>query len=195
MRERKFYDGVIDITHPDNKNKVIELVKRVVCKFYNQDVSVINSKRRDLYIIKCKYTFIYLIIKNFTISKVEIGRMLGYNHATVIHAWKKINDLLEVDKQIRAEMKLIENILLEQSEILSDDGNVNNDFYYINMNEMLSVKTNGGKAILFVGYEREEVEMLKKQGIVPDVPVHRHNNTKMFILQNKAKHENNKDTV
>ncbi len=87
-----------------------EMIKQHVAKFFNIDVSLLDTKRRKRQIVMARQVAMYLA-KKFTKAPLEqIGREIGNkDHATVIYSLKVVNDLMDTDKKFRKFVDEIEN--------------------------------------------------------------------------------------
>lgn len=93
----------------ENKPITIETIVSKVCKFYNLDESVIHTKTRKREIVQARQIAMFLTKKHTDISASKIGHLIGNrDHATVLHACKIMKDLLETDKEFKADIEQIE---------------------------------------------------------------------------------------
>ncbi len=80
-------------------------VKSIVCKYYNISIEEIDFKTRKREIVKARQIAMYFCKALTKTSLATIGHLIGKkDHATVIHACKTVNDLLETDNTFRAEL-------------------------------------------------------------------------------------------
>lgn len=96
-----------------NHNSInIEKIQKTVAEFFSIKVSELNSNSRSRNFVRPRQLAMYLS-RNLTSKNLpEIGREFGgKNHATVIHAIKKIGELTTVDQELNNQIKLIENKL------------------------------------------------------------------------------------
>ena len=93
----------------ESKPLTIEEIVDKVCEHYKLDVSVLNSKSRKREVVQVRQIAMFLVKKHTEISTSKIGHFIGNrDHATVLHACKIVKDLVEVDKDIKAEIEEIE---------------------------------------------------------------------------------------
>ena len=93
----------------ENKPITIEEIIAKVCEHYKMDESVLHTKSRKREIVQVRQVAMFLAKKHTDISTSKIGHLIGNrDHATVLHACKIMKDLVEVDKEIRADIKEIE---------------------------------------------------------------------------------------
>ena len=93
----------------ENKPITIEEIIAKVCEHYKMDESVLHTKSRKREIVQVRQVAMFLAKKHTDISTSKIGHLIGNrDHATVLHACKIVNDLVEVDKEIKADIEDIE---------------------------------------------------------------------------------------
>lgn len=91
-----------------------------VCKFYHLDKSVIFKKTRKRHICFARQVFFHFCRKYTPFSFENIGLMAtdngteeNYNHATVLHADKKVKGLLDVDRKFKKEYMELDKRLVD----------------------------------------------------------------------------------
>ena len=93
----------------ENKPITIEEIIAKVCEHYKMDESVLHTKSRKREIVQVRQVAMFLAKKHTDISTSKIGHLIGNrDHATVLHACKIVKDLVEVDKEIKADIENIE---------------------------------------------------------------------------------------
>ena len=94
----------------ENKPITIEEIITKVCEHYRMDESVLHTKSRKREIVQVRQVAMYLAKKHTDTSTSKIGYLIGKRDpATVIHACKIMKDLVEVDKDMKAEIEEIES--------------------------------------------------------------------------------------
>ncbi len=80
----------------------IDYIQKIVCDYFNLPVEAINSKTRKREIVQARQMAMFFSKKHTKNSLAAIGVHCGNkDHATVLHAIKTINNLMETDKQFR----------------------------------------------------------------------------------------------
>ena len=93
----------------ESKPITIESIISKVCEHYNIDESAIHTKTRKREIVQVRQIAMFLAKKHTDNSASKIGQLIGKrDHATVLHACKTVKDLIEVDKNFKAEIEEIE---------------------------------------------------------------------------------------
>jgi len=93
----------------ENKPLTIETIVSKVCEHYKVDESVLHTKTRKREVVQVRQVAMFLAKKHTEHSASKIGHLIGNrDHATVLHACKIVKDLVEVDKDAKAEIEKIE---------------------------------------------------------------------------------------
>ncbi|HPT03591.1 MAG TPA: chromosomal replication initiator protein DnaA [Bacteroidales bacterium] len=80
----------------------IDYIQKIVCDFFDIPVDLINSNTRKREIVQARQLSMYFSKKHTKASLQAIGIHCGNkDHATVLHACRTVNNLLETDKQFR----------------------------------------------------------------------------------------------
>jgi chromosomal replication initiator protein len=90
----------------------IDYIQKVVCNYFNIPVDQIQSKTRKREIVQARQVAMFFS-KNLTKSSLAtIGSQIGgKDHATVLHACKTVNNLIDTDKRFRLQIDEIEKKL------------------------------------------------------------------------------------
>ncbi len=90
----------------------IDYIQKVVCGFYNIDSESFQSSTRKREIVQARQVAMFLSKTLTKSSLAAIGAEIGgKDHATVLHAFKTINNLMETDKAFKLQMEEIEKKL------------------------------------------------------------------------------------
>lgn len=80
----------------------IDYIQKVVCDYFNLPLEMINSKTRKREIVQARQLAMFFSKKHTKSSLATIGLHCGNkDHATVLHACRTVNNLLETDKRFR----------------------------------------------------------------------------------------------
>ena len=97
---------------------------------------------------------------------------------------------METDKKTEYDIREMGKVLsMNQDALTLED--ISERYYFINMDECVSLKMPDGRAIVLVGYNMDEASMFvaeNKEALTEVLPVP-HKNTKLFILEKKAEYE------
>lgn len=80
----------------------IDYIQKIVCDYFGLPLEAINSKTRKREIVQARQLAMYFAKKLTKASLATIGLHCGNkDHATVLHACRTVNNLIETDKQFR----------------------------------------------------------------------------------------------
>ena len=86
----------------------IDYIQKVVSDYFQMDVNTLQSKTRKRHIVQARQLAMFFAKKFTKASLASIGSQIGKrDHATVLHAWKTVDNLTTTDKQFR---KYVEDI-------------------------------------------------------------------------------------
>jgi chromosomal replication initiator protein len=87
----------------------IDFIQKIICDYFNIPVDQINSKTRKRDIVQARQLAMFFSKKHTKSSLATIGLHCGNkDHATVLHACRTVNNLIETDKQFRLYVDEIE---------------------------------------------------------------------------------------
>lgn len=86
-----------------NREISIEYIQKVVCEYFSLPLDVINSKTRKREIVQARQLAMFFSKKHTKSSLATIGQHCGNkDHATVLHAVKTVNNLVDTDKKFKS---------------------------------------------------------------------------------------------
>jgi chromosomal replication initiator protein len=90
----------------------IDYIQKVVCNYYNIGLDQLQSKTRKREIVQARQVAMFFSKTLTKSSLATIGSQIGgKDHATVLHACKTVNNLIETDKRFRIQVDEIEKKL------------------------------------------------------------------------------------
>lgn len=93
----------------EEKNISIGDIQQAVCEYYNLEIEDIQTQSRKREVVQARQVAMYLARKYTKNSLASIGAQIGNrNHATVLHACKTVEDLIDIDKNIKKSIDAIE---------------------------------------------------------------------------------------
>ncbi len=105
----KVISRIVNITRKVN---TVEKIRDVVCEYFSLSVDSISTKSRKREVVQARQIAMYLSKQLTKSSLSTIGNTIGQrDHATVLHACKIVNDLMDCDKTFRTSVKEIEEKL------------------------------------------------------------------------------------
>ena len=102
-----------DFINSNNKSINVELIQNLVASHFNLSIQELLSQRRSRSLARPRQIAMYLAKQHTTNSLPDIGRKFSNrDHTTVIHAVKKIDELIKKDNDIK------ENVLELKKKLL-----------------------------------------------------------------------------
>lgn len=96
----------------EKKQLTVQSIQETVCKYFNLELSAIQTNSRKREIVQARQITMFLAKKYTDCSFSHIGKIVGKkDHATVLHACKTIKDQMETNKTFRSSVEEIENLL------------------------------------------------------------------------------------
>jgi len=106
---RRMVEKLVSTT---KKEITIEFIQKVVCDYYKIPLDQMLGKTRKREIVQARQVSMYFSKSLTKSSLATIGsRIGGKDHATVLHACKTVNNLIDTDKQFRNQIHEIEKKL------------------------------------------------------------------------------------
>lgn len=97
---RKIIDKFVIST---TKEVSIDYIQKVVCDYFNIPIEILNSKTRKREIVQARQLAMYFSKEHTKASLATIGLHCGNkDHATVLHAYRTVQNLLETDKTFKS---------------------------------------------------------------------------------------------
>ena len=102
-----------DFINSSNKSISVESIQNIVASYFNLNIQELLSARRSRSLARPRQIAMYLAKQHTTNSLPDIGRKFSNrDHTTVIHAVKKIDELIKKDNEIRESVIEIKKKLL-----------------------------------------------------------------------------------
>ncbi|OFX20706.1 MAG: chromosomal replication initiation protein DnaA [Bacteroidetes bacterium GWA2_31_9b] len=94
------------------KELSVDYIQKVVCDYFNLPTDVLQSKTRKREIVQARQIAMYFSKTLTKSSLASIGSQIGgKDHATVLHACKTVNNLMDTDKRFKGQIESIEKKL------------------------------------------------------------------------------------
>ncbi|MBN2683005.1 MAG: chromosomal replication initiator protein DnaA [Bacteroidales bacterium] len=104
---------MIDKLVKNTKREIsIDYIQKVVCDYFSMPVDLLKSKTRKREIVQARQIAMFFAKSLTKSSLATIGSQIGgKDHATVLHACKTVNNLIDTDKRFRLYIDEIEKKL------------------------------------------------------------------------------------
>ena len=91
----------------------IARIVEIVCQYYDIDEQSLNSSKRTRDLAQARQVAMYLAKQHTKLPLAAIGTAIGgRNHATVLHSFKQVTNMLETDKIFRSQIEEIEKTII-----------------------------------------------------------------------------------
>ena len=104
---------MIDRLVKNSKKEIsVDYIQKVVCDYFNLSPDLLQSKTRKREIVQARQIAMYFSKTLTKSSLASIGALIGgKDHATVLHACKTVNNLMDTDKRFKGQIESIEKKL------------------------------------------------------------------------------------
>jgi len=105
--------NVVDkLVKKERKEISVDYISKKVCEYYGLEMEVLQSRSRKREIVQARQIAMFFSKSLTNSSLATIGAKIGKkDHATVLHACKTINNLIETDRELKHQIKEIETQL------------------------------------------------------------------------------------
>ena len=186
-RQNDLYDKMTKSRKLAQQKMFCDILFKEIEEHFLLDSDYILNKSRKREYVWARKIGMYLLTKHTQIGLSDIGRMYNKNHATVFHARKVINNLMQVTKTIKTEIKDIERSVLLKMNMMSKKPKTNEQFYYINFDNYTSVRFTDKKGLILTGFSDKDIFNFLSYLKAPNVESMKHRKTGHYILEHKAK--------
>lgn len=105
-------DMINKIVKQSKHEITIDYIQKIVCDYFNMPIDSIQSKTRKREIVQARQIAMFFSKTLTKSSLASIGAQIGNkDHATVLHACKTVNNLIDTDKHFRLDVEEIEKRL------------------------------------------------------------------------------------
>jgi chromosomal replication initiator protein len=108
-------EALTDVLAGSNRRVTVEEIQKTVASYHGMQVSALLSKRRTRDIVRPRQEAMYLCKEFTTRSLPDIARRFGgMDHTTVMHACKRVKDLMKMDPSVRGDIDALRRLLTQQ---------------------------------------------------------------------------------
>ena len=81
--------------------KTLDAIMTMVCRYYSLNKKLVLGKKRDREIVMARQMFCWLS-RRYTRSTFKLmGEYINRNHATVLHSVRKVEELIDFDRELK----------------------------------------------------------------------------------------------
>ena len=162
----------------------LNLIKLAVANYYGVEEYLIDSLHTNRTISKVRHVFQYIAIENdFSIK--QLSKSTKRNVSTVTYGHSVIKSRSAWDKELRAELDALMEIVENKCRILKSEIEGSDKYYYIDLSTNISFKIGTGKAIVLSGFNSDELREFIKFNNLSDIKPVRCNNSNLQIIIKK----------
>ena len=127
-------------------------IEKIICDGQVVDIELIYIKTRKREIVICRQLIMYFLKKfNRKQTLAEIGSVYGKDHATVLHAIKTVNNLIDTDKSFSCKVELYSKKIETIASFINEK--LENNFETIKKSLILAINNNEAVSFdLFISY-------------------------------------------
>ena len=167
-------------------NYIIDVVE-MYCKI---DKDYYYRKTRKPKYVRARHLVMYFTKKYTKLSLKTIARKFQKDHTTILHGISRVTDGIKYEKIIKESVKNIEQIINTKVNAMLGDVNVDRDYYYIDLNNIYSLKIDDTKTIIFNGFNNEEAFLFMNSFKKIKEELKEHKNTGIYILEKREQNGN-----
>ncbi len=105
-------ETVLKLVKHTQKEISIDYIQKVVCEYFDLDIDVLKTKSRKREIVQARQIAMFYSKTLTKSSLTTIGSKIGSrDHATVLHAFKTVKDLVQTDKNFKGYVDEIGRLL------------------------------------------------------------------------------------
>lgn len=119
--------------------KTLDSIMTIVCRYYLVEKRLVLSKKRDKEIVMARQMFCWLSRKYTRSTFKLIGEFINRNHATVLHSVRKVDDLVDFDR----EMKYDRDTIVDMNPQLNDVNGLIYNIQKVSIDDAYLYDTNG----------------------------------------------------
>lgn len=119
--------------------KTLDSIMTIVCRYYLVEKRLVLSKKRDKEIVMARQMFCSLSRKYTRSTFKLIGEFINRNHATVLHSVRKVDDLVDFDR----EMKYDRDTIVDMNPQLNDVNGLIYNIQKVSTDDAYLYDTNG----------------------------------------------------
>jgi hypothetical protein len=136
----------------------IDLIKSIVCSYYNVDEKLIATTSRKTPIPFIKKVICFMSQKHISITQQTLANYLNYkNHSIVSTAIRTLIDKMDISNTLTTEMLDLNRIIIQKG--LSKLSGKNNEWYmFLDLNNFI-IATKGESSVL---WSKTDIDSIKK---------------------------------
>jgi len=153
---------ILDVTKSNINLIKLDMIKNIVCKYYELEQSELIRRTRKSHIVIARKMCVLFIKKYIPKMTFEaIGSVFNQDHSNIVYAFNHASSLIEVDKELREDYKIMHDQVRLKIESITD-GNTLKDYYYFDLNNVKAVIIDKHQFVVFKGIGNNDIEDMIK---------------------------------
>jgi len=147
------------------------------------------KKSRKVELVKARHLAMYFAKEYTETSLKKLGRKFNKDHSTIIHGIKRIKNGIKnngrYEPDISKDVKNIKKIIHTRISAMLGDVDIEEQYYYIDLNSIYSIKIDNTKSIILNGFNEEEANAFIQSFKNVKEELKEHQNTGIYILEKR----------
>ena len=143
------------------------------------------KKSRKVELVKARHLAMYFAKEYTEISLKKLGRKFNKDHSTIIHGINRIKNGIKYEPDVSKDVKNIKKIIHTRISAMLGDVDIEEQYYYIDLNSIYSIKIDNTKSIILNGFNEEEANAFIQSFKNVKEELKEHQNTGIYILEKR----------
>lgn len=170
-------------------DRVVTMMMEIVAQELGEDIDIFDDKSRKRNVVVAKQMVSCAIRElDKSVPLSYIAKRLKSHHATIIYSIKSFGNVTLNDPLFKQKFDLVMARARKPFSTLDSQEALLSHYYYINLNNCISIRFENGKSVILSGYTMDEAKMMcamGSDGISLSEP-REHTNTGFYILEGKV---------
>jgi hypothetical protein len=173
-------------------DQIARYIKTICADFYQVSEQDAQHRKRKREFVKVRQMAMYLMFVNTQMGPSRIADQYEQDHATALHAKRVMKGYLSWDKILVSEAEQLQKLIDRKKLIVFNDFETEEQYYYINLENFESFKIDKEKAVIVVGFNKEEVAAFKEKNGITET-AREHTRTGMYVLEKNKDEKKDKN--
>tara|TARA_B110000977_G_C11086282_1_gene494854 strand:+ start:3853 stop:4455 length:603 start_codon:yes stop_codon:yes gene_type:complete len=143
------------------------------------------KKSRKVELVKARHLAMYFAKEYTETSLKKLGRKFNKDHSTIIHGINRIKNGIKYEPDVSKDVKNIKKIIHTRISAMLGDVDIEEQYYYIDLNSIYSIKIDNTKSIILNGFNEEEANAFIQSFKNVKEELKEHQNTGIYILEKR----------
>jgi hypothetical protein len=160
---------------------VLDIITKVACAFYKEEVLQVVSKHRKKEIVMVRQIISYIARDTHKLSFRLIGEYFNQNEFATMYSCSAIEKLIVQDIDLLREIDTLKRRMFLSISMVNIP-EVEKNFYIVDMNDCVSIKLKDNRSIVLSGFTNEEVRAYIEGNNIR-TKAEQHKNTGVYLLK------------